>query len=187
MESFLLGVIVGAVGFVAVGAPLVAPWPTRLRCLLAAQTPDPFLGLAPWSRTVMREVTVARVSVEGDTVEVVLADPATGSCSSSPSSSRTTSSRDSSPSLKAWCASGLPLLLIIDETGAAQLAGPERSATGFVEVSERVERSARKERVAKMGRRAMNASMSARAAGLGSGRLASSVTIAMACREVWSA
>jgi hypothetical protein len=138
VEWFLLGVIVGAVGFVVVAAPFVAPWPTRLRCLLAAQAPDPFLGLAPWSRIAMREVTVSRVSVEADAVEVVLADAATGSCG------RRLVTRTHAPGLaallKAWCASGLPLLLIIDETGAAQLAGPERSATGFVEVNAPVER-----------------------------------------------
>jgi hypothetical protein len=45
MELFVVGVIVGSVVVFAFGAQLVASWPTRLRYLLASQTPDPFLGL----------------------------------------------------------------------------------------------------------------------------------------------
>ena len=55
--------LVGAIVALAVSAPLIASWPTRLRCLLVAQTMDPFGGLPMWSGAVMCEVAVVEVRV----------------------------------------------------------------------------------------------------------------------------
>ena len=60
MEPFVVGVILGSVAVFTFGAPLIASWPTRLRYLLASQTPDPFPGLLPSPRLEMSEVTIAR-------------------------------------------------------------------------------------------------------------------------------
>ncbi len=40
--------------------------------------------------------------------------------------------------LEGWCAIRIPLLLIIEEMGEAQLSGPEATVTGLHAVSERV-------------------------------------------------
>jgi hypothetical protein len=138
MERFLLGVVAGAILALAVGAPLLASWPTRLRWLLAAPAMDPLLGLTSWSGLLMREVTVVEVGTHGDAVEVTLAE----GCGRSPARLRSLVADSITPGVVAqldgWSAIHLPLLLIIDAAGEAQLCGPEATTTGFRDVGERV-------------------------------------------------
>jgi len=130
---FLVGATVGAVVVFALGYPLVAPWRTRLHWLLASQVPDPVLGMVPWSRLVMREVTVADVRVTDDGVEATLADGPTRR------EVVTRTRRTASVvQLKRWYAMGLPLLLLVDDGGDAQLCGPDGNVTGFQERRARV-------------------------------------------------
>src|SRR5579871_4019119 len=71
---FFSGVAVGVVVAVAFLLPVVAPWRVRLRWMLAAQSPDPFTGLAYVPRLFMREVTIDDVCVNDDAVEVCVTD-----------------------------------------------------------------------------------------------------------------
>jgi hypothetical protein len=138
MERFLLGAVAGAILALAVGAPLLASWPTRLRWLLAAPAMDPFLGLTSWSGLLMREVTVVQVSAHDDRVDVTLAEGA----GRPPARLRSLVAGSPEPGLVAqlegWCTIHLPLLLIVDEAGEAQLCGPEATTMGFRDVGERV-------------------------------------------------
>ena len=133
MGALAFGVLVGAIVALAVCAPLFASWPTRLRCLLVAQTMDPFGGLPLGWGTVMCEVTVVEVNLKRDWVEVTLAEGWGGS----QTRQRRLIVHSTAPGLVAnlegWCAVRLPLLLTCDERGEAQLAGPGATLTGFRE------------------------------------------------------
>ena len=138
MELFVVGLIVGSAVVFAFGAPLLASWPTRLRYLLASQTPDPVLGLMPWPRLEMSEVTVVHVTAGRDAVEVTLAEAMSRSRTRHRSLVTTSSTPGTVAQLEGWCAARVPLLLIVDENGAAQLCGPHASVAGFRALSERV-------------------------------------------------
>ncbi len=139
MERFALGFLLGAAVALAVSAPWVAPWPIRLRLLLAGQTPDPFLGLSPLTSLDMSEVEIVDVLVRGDSLEVAVAAPFRGS---GPVRTRLLVTALRAPGriaqLEGWCAVRIPLLLIIEEGGGAQLCGPDATLTGFRNASARV-------------------------------------------------
>jgi len=135
MEQFLAGALIGALVVAVVATPLVAPWPIRLRWLVASQLADPIFGLAPFPLQVMREVRVVDVLARADVIEVTLAEV--------PGSRRRSLVTNAcSPGLVArlegWCAVGEPLLLLVDEHGDAQLGGSDTTVTGFRNVSEHV-------------------------------------------------
>ena len=79
MSALLFAVLLGAIVALVVSAPLLASWPTRLRCVLVAQTMDPFGGMPAWSGVVMCEVAIVEVGVHEDGVEVTVAEGRGGS------------------------------------------------------------------------------------------------------------
>ena len=109
-----------------------------LHYLLAAQTPDPFFGLAAWSRIEMCEVTVAEVRSDDDTVEVTLTEYAAGSRLRRRSFVTDSARPGLVAQLEGWHAIRLPLLLTVDDSGDAQLSGPDTALAGFREFRERV-------------------------------------------------
>jgi hypothetical protein len=137
MESFLLGVSVGAGLALAVGAPLLAPWPTRLRFLIAAQTPDPVLGL-PVSGMEMREVTIDAVRTKENVAEVLLLEGRAGVAGRHRRLVGASAAPGLVAKLEGWCAAGVPLLLIGSESRDVELCGPEATAVGLRELDARV-------------------------------------------------
>ena len=137
MERFLLGCVVGAVVAGAVLAPWFAPWPIRLRLLLAGQAPDPFLGLSPLLPLDLSEVEVVDVAAPCGSAVVTVATRVQGS-----GRRRSLVVASDAPGLIAqlegWCAVRVPLLLIIDADGGAQLCGPKSRLNGFRDVSARL-------------------------------------------------
>ena len=137
MERFVLGLLVGAIVAFALCAPWLAPWPIRLRLLLAGQAPDPFLGLSPLLPLDLSEVQVVDVAVHGDCIAATVATRVRGSARL-----RALVVASQAPGLIAqlegWSAVRVPLLLIIEEDGRAELCGPEATLTGFRAVSARL-------------------------------------------------
>jgi hypothetical protein len=124
--NFLEGAAIGAVVASVIGYPLVAPWPTRLRWLIASQVPDPLSGLAPFPRLVLREVVVVDVRVLDDEVELTIADgPARRSLSTRPRAP------DAVLRCKRWYATAMPLLMMVDDHGTTELSGPDGSVGGL--------------------------------------------------------
>ena len=145
MYHLLFDIVVGiGIGFAVfaavtllVAAMLLAPWCVRLRWTLASQVPEPTFGVAFLPRHLLREVTIVDVTSEAGVVEVVI-DDALGRTRRR---SLATVSVGSGmvAQLKAWCASGEPLLLLVEEpSGDAQLSGPDASVTGFCDVTQPV-------------------------------------------------
>ena len=134
MSALLFGVLLGAIVALVLSAPLLASWPTRLRCVLVAQTMDPFGGMPGWSTLVMCEVAIVAVSMHGDTVEVTVAEV----CGASTRLRRLVV-RSTAPGLVAqlegWSAVRLPLILASGESGDMQLVGPGTTLVGFQEAS----------------------------------------------------
>lgn len=132
MVHFLLGCAVGAAVAACIAAPLLLPWPVRVRYLVNAQTVDPLLGLGPIPRLNLRAVTVASVVVDNGRVDLTLEEVDVVRA--------TVLSREGClPSdvarLDGWSAVDTPLLMIVDEeadaAGRVHVYGPDGSVTGF--------------------------------------------------------
>ena len=135
MSAILFGLLVAAIVALAVGGPLLASWPTRLRYLLVAQTMDPFGGMPVWSGVVMCEVAIVEVSVRGDTVGVTVTEGRSGSSTRQ----RDLVVRSTAPGLVAqlegWRTVRMPLILASSDSGDLQLLGPGKTLVGFQEAS----------------------------------------------------
>ena len=133
MAYVALGALVGFVGFV-LAVPFVGPWRLRRNLLLAAQTPDPTLGMGGcWRGLRMCEVVITSLTVHGDTVDVFLAEGPRAHML------RT----HSAPAgfvhqLKCWYATQVALVLIVDDNAHVHLSGPEQTLSGFQELYEHV-------------------------------------------------
>ena len=133
MIYFGAGLLIGFAGLL-LAIPFVGPWRLRRSWLLATQTPDPTLGIGGcWHGVRMCEVIVTSLTVLDHTVDVFLAE-----------GSRVHTLRARSlpagfvPQLKRWCATEVPLILIIDDAAHVHLSGPEQTLSGFYELHEHV-------------------------------------------------
>ncbi len=133
MLHFFVGCAIGATAVACIGLPFVAPWPMRMRFLVAAQAADPVLGLAAPPGFAMREVSLVAVESRAGHVDVVVDESRVGRGGGS---ALRTLRRDACPPavvamLDGWSALRTPLLLIVDEDGAAHLHGPGGSVTNL--------------------------------------------------------
>ena len=134
MEQFAIGCALGCFVAAAICAPVLAPWPIRVRILAAAQAIDPASGLGVANQLDARAVTVADVMV--DAGHVMLRVEELG-CGTSPGLilSRDGCAPAEVAQLDGWAALDTPLLMITDDDGAAvHLYGPCSSLTNFSRV-----------------------------------------------------
>jgi hypothetical protein len=128
MLPLLLGVLCGAVVTLVLAGPLFASWPTRVRWLVHAQVPDPMLGLPAPAHTLLSEARVVDLETRDHSVEVSVVELPAGR-------PRVLVAEGAAPGLVArlegWLAVREPLLLIIDGTDRADLAGPDTTFTGL--------------------------------------------------------
>jgi hypothetical protein len=119
--------IMGVVLALAV-APLLLPWPSRLRWILTAEAVNPLIA-ATNERHGVHVGPVVLVAVDNRpdrlSIEVRPEGAAAG---------RALVGRPSAPgelaALEGWCHAGTTLLLV-DEAGGAVLHGPDRAVTGL--------------------------------------------------------
>jgi hypothetical protein len=135
MEVIVVNVLLGAVVVAIVAAPLLLPWPMRLRWLLASPPCDPMVGVAFWPRATMTEAQIVGVAERGELVEVTLAE-----LPGPRSRTFVAHRRDAGfvARLEGWCTAREPLLLLRDESGDVTLGGPDGAVTGLRDVSELV-------------------------------------------------
>ena len=138
MEPFVIGVVLGATVVALFAAPLVAPWRVDIRWLIAAQLPDPIYGITPWPVHLMREVTVAEVLVHPRVVRGRPRAGTAGAGARAHADHDLVCTRSYCAPLKVGARIQEPLLLVVDELGAAQLTGPDATVTSFQDVSEHV-------------------------------------------------
>jgi hypothetical protein len=122
------GVLIGAATAALVVLPLVASWPMRLRWLIASQAAHPLFSLPMSTGYVLSEVRLVDVRPRLDAVDVTVAEPP------EPRRSRrlrTVTHPGTIAKLEGWHAIRTPLLLLVDDTGTAQLCGPDASVPGF--------------------------------------------------------
>ena len=135
MSAVLFGVLVAAIVALAVAAPLLASWPTRLRYLLVAQTMDPYGGMQLWSGVVMCEVAIVEVSVRGDTVGVTVTEGRGGSSTRQRRLAVYSTAPGLVAQLEGWCTVHVPLILASSDSGHLQLLGPGKTLVGLQEAS----------------------------------------------------
>jgi len=137
MNYFLLGCALGFVFVGCIAAPFVAPWPMRVRFLVAAQVADPVFGMSPPRDVTLREVHVTQVDAERGHLDLVVEESG-----AAPACRRRVFTRDScAPAdvaqLDGWSATHEPLLLVVDEHGDTHLFGPRGAITYLNRVQER--------------------------------------------------
>ena len=130
MEHFLIGCVLGAAIVAAIGVPLLAPWPFRVRYLANATTIDPLLGLGPTTRLEMRAVTPVAVDVFAGGVELVAEEVGTRE-PRRVSLTRVHCAPAVVAELDGWAATRTPLLMIVDDDDAVHLYGPDGAVTNL--------------------------------------------------------
>ncbi len=138
MTHFLIGCALGGAVAACIGAPLIAPWPVRVRYLAVAQTLDPWLGLdlGMTPRLDMRAVELVSVEADLGRVELVVQD-----LDGDRGYRRTLAGTACAPAtvaeLDGWMALRTPLLMIVDQ-GLAHVYGPDGAVTNLSFVKESV-------------------------------------------------
>ena len=130
MTWFLVGALVGAGVAALVAAASVAPWRMYLRWLIAAQVPDPLLGLPLLPRYQFSQVAIVDVTTHGGVTEVGVVE--------SPGRRRNLRVlvAPSCPTgcvarLEGWCTIREAILLIVDAAAEIHLIGPDATVTGL--------------------------------------------------------
>ena len=85
----------------------------------------------PWPQFAVREATVVRVDVCDDRLEVIVAE-AGGRTRVLVADLDDGQSPRAGAQLAAWHAAGVPLLLMIDDTGNTHLYGPDGAVAGVL-------------------------------------------------------
>jgi hypothetical protein len=129
MGEFFLGCALGLLFVGCIAAPFVAPWRIRLRYLINAQVADPAFGVSPPRDIALREVKVTTVDACRGRVDLVFEE-----FGGARDSGRRALSRDGcAPAVVAkldgWSATGVPLLMVVDEFGDTHLFGPDGAVT----------------------------------------------------------
>jgi hypothetical protein len=136
MQHFVLGCAIGGLIAAAILAPLLAPWPIRLRYLVNAPMTDPWTGLGLAPRLDMHAVVLSAIECHEGDVEISIDETGTRR------TSRITLTRAGCPpvalaKLDGWLAMRTPLLMV-KEHGHIYVQGPDGAVTNLTPVGERV-------------------------------------------------
>ena len=137
MNHFLLGCALGFLFVGCIAAPFVAPWPVRLRYLVAAQVADPVFGLGPPRDVTLQEVHVTHVDADRGHVDLVVEEAGVALASRRRVFSRESCAPADVAKLDGWSTTHEPLLMIVDERGDIHLFGPTGAVTYLNRVEER--------------------------------------------------
>ena len=138
MSEFLLGCALGFFFVGCIAAPFVAPWPVRVRFLVAAQVADPVFGVGPPRDVILQEVHVMNVDAAQGHVDLVVE-----AAGVAPARRRRAFARDScAPAdiakLDGWSTTHESLLMVVDERGGGHLFGPNGAVNYLNRVGENV-------------------------------------------------
>ncbi len=136
MNHFLLGCAIGFVLFGCIAAPFVAPWPVRLRYLIAAQVADPVFGIGPPRDFTLQEVHVTHVDAERGHVDLVVEEAGAARAGRRRTICRESCAPADVAKLDGWSATHESLLMVVDERGDIHLFGPNGGVTYLNRVEE---------------------------------------------------
>lgn len=137
MQHFLLGCALGALIAVAIVAPLVAPWPIRMRYLATAPMTDPWSGLALAPGLEMRAVRLSTLECREGDVEISVEEIDTDrTCRVT--LERAACAPAAVAKLDGWLALGAPLLMMTDH-GQVHVYGPDGAVTNLSQLGEKVQ------------------------------------------------